>query len=67
MLDPIFSARLPAELVDDVLEVVFRSIGIVGLDGRLVMLVDQFLEPGLAVSPWCWCWHGRLPGNLNHR
>ena len=34
---------LPAELVDDVLEVIFRSLGIVALYGRLVMLVDQIL------------------------
>lgn len=40
--DQVF-ALLPAELVDDVLEVVFRSIGIVALYGRLVMLVDQIL------------------------
>ena len=41
-MDRVF-ALLPAELVDDVLKVVFRSIGIVGLDGRLVVLVDQVL------------------------
>jgi hypothetical protein len=41
-VDRVF-ALLPAELVDDVLKVVFRSIGIVGLDGRLVVLVDQVL------------------------
>lgn len=36
-------ALLPAELVDNVLKVVFRAIGIVGLDGRLVVVVDQIL------------------------
>ncbi len=35
--------KRPAELVDDVLEVVFRRISIVGLDSRLVVLVDQIL------------------------
>ena len=34
---------LPAELVDDALEVVFSSIGIIGLYSRLVVLVDQIL------------------------
>ena len=35
-----YMALLPAELVDDILEVVFRSIGIIALYGRLVMVVD---------------------------
>lgn len=34
---------LPAELVDDALEVVFSGIGIIGLYSRLVVLVDQIL------------------------
>jgi len=34
---------LPAELVDDALEVVFSGIGIIGLYSRLVVVVDQIL------------------------
>jgi hypothetical protein len=34
---------LPAELVDDALEVVFSGMGIIALYGRLVMFVDQIL------------------------
>ena len=41
-IDRVF-ALLPAKLVDNILKVVFRSIGIVGLNGRLVVLVDQVL------------------------
>jgi hypothetical protein len=38
-----YLALLPAELVDDILEVIFRSIGIIALYGRLVVVVDQIL------------------------
>ena len=34
---------LPTKPVDDVLKVVFRSISIVTLHGRIIVLVDQIL------------------------
>jgi len=39
--EPVRNPLGPAKFVDDVLKVVFRSIGITALYGRFVMLVDQ--------------------------